>query len=65
MPAWSGLFDNEFSDGPHALQFDRASARRTVSRIMRKKNMRIFRELTIELTGTAAGAAALATCLPV
>lgn len=59
MPAWSGLFDNVFADGPHSLQFNRPSARRNVARLFRKRGMRQFRELIIELTGSAPGNAAL------
>lgn len=59
MTAWSGLFDNEFSDGPHSLQHNRPSSRRNVARLFRKRGMRMLRELIVELTGTAAGAAAL------
>ena len=59
MPPFSGLFDNEFDDGPHSLQFNRPSARRNVARLFRKRSMAALRELIVELTGTAAGAAAL------
>ena len=61
MPPFSGLFDNEFSDGPHTLQFNRSSVRRNISRLFRKVGVAKLRELMLELTGTAAGASALAT----
>ena len=58
-PSFSGLFDNEFNDGPHALQFNRPSARRNVSRIFRKHGMRPLRRLMLALTGSVPGGPAI------
>lgn len=55
MPPFSGLFDNEFDDGPHSLQFNRPSARRNISRILRKHGMRSLRRLMLALTGSVPG----------
>ncbi len=60
MPAWSGLFDNEFSDGPHALQVGIVPLRRKFTRVMRRKSMKVINELMQTLNGVVAGSTALA-----
>jgi len=60
MPAWSGLFDNEFTDGPHTLQVNIVPLRRKMTRVMKRKSMAVINELMRELNGAAAGDAALA-----
>jgi len=36
MVAWSGLFDNEFTDGPHALQVNIVPLRRKMTRVAKQ-----------------------------
>jgi len=60
MVAWSGLFDNEFSDGPHSLQVNIVPLRRKMTRVMKRKSMKVLNELIQTLNGVTAGSAALA-----
>ncbi len=60
MVAWSGLFDNEFSDGPHSLQVNIVPLRRKMTRVMKRKSMKVINELIQTLNGTVAGSTALA-----
>lgn len=60
MPAWSGLFDNVYSDGPHALQVNIVPLRRKATRAMKRKSMKVINELIQTLNGAAVGGAALA-----
>ena len=60
MPAWSGLFDNEFTDGPHTLQVNIVPLRRKMTRVVKRKSMAVITELIRELNGTVAGDTALA-----
>lgn len=60
MTAWSGLFDNVFNDGPHALQVNIVPLRRKLTRVVKRKSMAVIRELMRELNGATTGDAALA-----
>ncbi len=60
MVAWSGLFDNVFSDGPHSLQVNIVPLRRKMTRVMKRKSMKVINELMRELNGATTGDAALA-----
>lgn len=60
MPAWSGLFDNEYSDGPHSLQVNIVPLRRKMTRVAKRKSMRVINELILTLNGTVLGSTALA-----
>lgn len=60
MPAWSGLFDNEYADGPHSLQVNIVPLRRKLTRVVKRKSMAVINELMRELNGATAGDAALA-----
>lgn len=56
MAAWSGLFDNVFSDGPHALQFNKEADQRKIARLLRRGANRPLRAIMKALTGSAVGA---------
>ncbi len=60
MVAWSGLFDNEFSDGPHALQVNIVPLRRKMTRVAKRKSMKVLNELMRTLNGVVLGSTALA-----
>ncbi len=60
MTAWSGLFDNVFGDGPHSLQVDINPLRRKLTRVLKRKSMKVLNELMQEVNGAAVGDAALA-----
>ncbi len=60
MVAWSGLFDNEFSDGPHSLQVDISPLRRKATRVLKRKSLADLNELMLTLNGIVDGSTALA-----
>ena len=60
MPAWSGLFDNVFADGPHTLQVNIVPLRRKMTRVVKRKSMAVITELIRELNGATTGETALA-----
>jgi len=61
MVAWSGLFDNVFTDGPHTLQVNIVPLRRKFTRVAKRKSMKVLNELIQTLNGVVAGSTALAT----
>ncbi len=60
MVQWSGLFDNEYSDGPHSLQVGILPLRRKATRVLKRKSMKVINELIQTLNGVVAGSTALA-----
>lgn len=58
MGAWSGLFDDVYSDGPHSLQFDKASVRKRLARVLRRRSARVISEKLTTLLADATPASA-------
>lgn len=59
MAAWQGLFDNVYGV-THALQVDINPLRRKLTRVLKRKSMKVLNELMQEVNGAAVGDAALA-----
>lgn len=53
MPAWSGLFDDVFSDGPHSLQINKPSVRKKLAHILRRRSARVISEKLTTLLADA------------
>ncbi len=59
MTAWQGLYDNVYGV-THALQVDINPLRRKLTRVLKRKSMKVLNELMQEVNGAAVGDAALA-----
>lgn len=45
MVAWSGLYDNVFSDGPYALYINKPSIRKKIGKMLRRQGWKADRQM--------------------